>query len=136
MLSNERLRLVLSLLLAVVLWGYVAGAVDPQTTKHFGNVPIVYIGEETLTEAGLAAPEEVTADILLGGHRSDLVALKKGDIVITADLSEAKEGENEIELNVEAPSGVRVERMDPGVLVVTIAPASDVEEAADEEDGQ
>ena len=133
MLSNERLRLAISALLAVVLWAYVVGAIDPNTTKRFQNVPVVIVGEEELSESGLsvAQEDELIADVILAGHRSDLVRMKKQDVVLTVDVTDAEEGTNEISLNVATKNNIRLERATPEVFTLTVVPSEEAEQPAD-----
>ena len=135
MLSNERLRLAISALLAVVLWAYVVGVIDPSTTKHFQNVPVVIIGEEELAESGLSVvqEDELVVDLTLSGHRSDLVRIQKQNVVATVDVTDAEEGTNEISLNVETKNNIRLERATPEVFTLTVVPSEEAEAPANGE---
>ena len=72
MLKNRNVRLIFSLIIAICLWLYVMGNVDPVITNHFGSVPVTLTNESELDELGLKAtldsPKEVS--VTLKGKRS------------------------------------------------------------------
>ena len=46
MLQSKKANLVISLILAVILWLYVIGELDPETTKVYRSVPITLQNEQ------------------------------------------------------------------------------------------
>ena len=57
MLSNKRFTIILSLVIAICIWGYVIGETNPVDTRTFRSVPIQLVNEESLQEKGLAVLE-------------------------------------------------------------------------------
>ena len=42
MLNSKTARLIIALIAAVLIWGYVVGEVNPSKTKTIRNIPITY----------------------------------------------------------------------------------------------
>ena len=55
MLKNDRINMILALLIAIGLWVYVVGVENPEKDIQIKDVPITFINEETLEENGLSA---------------------------------------------------------------------------------
>ena len=107
MLNNRKFRIALSLLIAVFLWAYVVGTVDPNTTKTLRNVPITLNHTAELGERGLAVSSMNTEsiDIEVTGSRTALSDITANDITATVDMASASEGENELSIMVRVPPG-------------------------------
>ena len=81
---------IISLLFAIMLWGYVLTIENPEYTKVVRDVPISMTGESTLTEKGLMlvsrelGTTDVTVQCAIGKH-SELDASR---ITCTVDLSD------------------------------------------------
>lgn len=87
----------LSLVVAIVLWFYVLGSEDPQTTQAI-DVPVQVINKPDDLEVISIKPE--TVELRLRGRQS---AFSNGDanrIVMQADLRGVKLGENQVPLRV------------------------------------
>ena len=50
MLDNKKFNIVLSVLIAIGIWAYVIGETNPTDTKTYRDVPIQFLGEESLDE--------------------------------------------------------------------------------------
>jgi len=122
MLKNNKVNMVLSLIIAVALWAFVTGEVDPSTTHRYTSIPVTITGLETLHYRGLDVrdPGDITADVTLSGKRSTMSKIDSSDIKITADASEASEGKNELDLNISAPKDTKVSKTSPYVISVTV----------------
>ena len=53
MLKSKKLNIVLAILAAVVLWAYVLGEVNPNTSDTIRGVPITFANEDMLEAGGL-----------------------------------------------------------------------------------
>lgn len=85
---HKILYVVLSLLIAIVLWLYVDNEQNNTTTKTFGNIPIEFIGaEDTLPNRNLmmTSGNDATVDLRLRVPRT--LSLDKEDIRVQVDLS-------------------------------------------------
>ena len=58
MLRNKNIVRILSLLIAVVLWAYVMGEINPETTIKFKNINVEILNQESLEDRGLALIED------------------------------------------------------------------------------
>ncbi len=87
----------LSLGIAIILWFYVLGAEDPQTTQAI-TVPVRPIGEPSDLATISVTPQ--TVELRLRGRESALEYLQVGRIRLEANLRDAKVGENEVALRV------------------------------------
>jgi len=116
MLKSKKFQAILSLLIAIGLWIYVMGTVDPTMTTTVKGIPVEKTNEKVLKDLGLSAtldhPE--TVDIVIKGARSDVNEAKKSEITATVDVSNCEVGENEAKIKIEFPdkiSGVTVDSM-------------------------
>ena len=119
---SKYLNMLISLLLAILLWGIVVVQVNPQITETFNNVPVTFIGEDSLAEPDLVVtgPEQTSVEVTVKGTRADVRGMNKEYIRITADLTGLTEGEHTVRLTVSAPTTVRVTEAEPDRLKVTI----------------
>ncbi len=119
---SKYLNMLISLLLAILLWGIVVVQVNPQVTETFNNVPVTFLGEDSLAEPDLVrtGPEQTSVEVTVKGTRADVRGMDKEDIRITADLTGLTEGEHTVRLSVSAPTTVRVTEVEPDRIKVTI----------------
>ncbi len=82
--------MIISLLIAVALWAYVAYQESTETTRWIKNVPITVIGTEELDKSGFSVVEtdRTAVDVKLKGDRSNLAKVGSGDITVLLDVSE------------------------------------------------
>lgn len=122
MLSNKKVNIVISLLIAVVLWAYVIGEINPSMTKTFNNVPINYINENYLTEQNMAISSISDTEINIGlkGERSKINRVKNADIIANVDLSGGAKGENEFKVAVKVPDNITVDSKSFNKVVVNL----------------
>lgn len=116
MLKNRNVRAILSLLIAIGLWIYVMGTVDPTVTTTIRNIPVEKINEKVIKDMGMTATLEhpETVDIVIKGARSNVNEAKKSEIVAEVDVSNCEYGENEAKIKISFPdkiSGVTVDSM-------------------------
>ncbi len=116
MLRNKRFQLIISILIAIALWLYVVGNVNPTITATVRGIEVEKINEDVLEEEGLSAtlksPRMV--DIVIKGGRAEVNEAKRSDIRATVDVSNCDYGENETDIKIVFPeeiSGVTVDGM-------------------------
>ncbi len=87
--SSSTLLKVISVILAVILWAYVAYQENPDMTNWVKNVPITIVGTGELDEAGfrLMGTDRSTIDVKLKGDRLSLAKVKTEDITVKLDVS-------------------------------------------------
>lgn len=122
MFSNKIVNIVFSVLVAIGLWVYVVGEINPETTGKYQDVPIRFINASVLAEDGLAIvdPGNAVVNVTLSGSRADMKGLKASEIDITADLSGLDKGENKIELNVSLPNDMKLQSISSENIRVTV----------------
>lgn len=125
MLKNKKFQAILSLLIAIGLWVYVMGTVDPTVTTTIRDVTVEKINEDVLEEKGLSAELERphTVNIEIKGTRSNVNEAKEGEIRATVDVSNCDYGKNLAEIKVKLPdgvSGVRVESISQDAATFTV----------------
>ena len=110
MLKNKNVVRVLSVLIAIVLWAYVMGEVNPTSSSTLKNIKVNIVNEEVLDEAGLAiaGSTDYRVSVTLEGKRSVVKKVRAGDLDVTADVQGFKRGVHYIEVKVEAPDDVKV----------------------------
>ena len=114
MLKNKNLLLILSLVIAVLLWIYVMGEIDPETKVKISDIEPAYTNTEALADRGLAivqdgSEESITA--VIKGKRSYVNDIKNSGITASADVSKCREGKNNVDIVLNVPSGISVENM-------------------------
>lgn len=122
MLQSKKANLVISLILAVILWLYVIGELDPETTKVYRSVPITLQNEQILENHGLSvkALGKKTVMVKVSGKRKTIYKLKASDIKVNADVSNSTEGENQISLDVKIPHKISLEEQNPGKVNISV----------------
>ena len=109
-MKRKRIDIIISLLLAIALWVYVVGEMDPTMRQTFHGVTIQYANEATMHDIGLgvASYGEQELSVTVTGARSRITALQATDIQAVVDLSEAAKGTNQLTIRVSLPSGLEV----------------------------
>lgn len=88
-MKKKIFSVLLSVVLAFVLWYYVITVISPNSKETFYNIPVVLTGETALEERGLMVTSvgNTTVDLTLSGNRSDLIQLNSSNITIKANLN-------------------------------------------------
>lgn len=122
MLQNKKFTIFLSIVIALLLWVYVIGEVNPTTTKKFENIPVKLLNTENLASKGLVVldNQNLTVDLTVEGKRADVLSSKLENLLVTADLFGHGMGENYISLNVELPNGLTLISSEPVKLKLFI----------------
>jgi hypothetical protein len=112
--QHGRLK-VLAITLAVVAWFVLA--YDPSTIQRTFVVPVEYRNLPKHLMFDHAAPNE--ARITLSGSERNFRFLEPGSLKITVDLTEARDGRQEItvsDANVRLPTNLALYRIEPRVI--------------------
>ncbi len=121
MLKNNRVAFILALLMAIALWAYVLGEVDPVRTVTIRNIPIRFMDQSALSENGLVITnmdhEEVS--VTFTAKRSLVTKISADDFHATADLKDVKLGDNLIMINLTKPSNINLESVSPEYVNIT-----------------
>lgn len=135
MLNNNTVLKIVSLILAICLWGFVMGEVNPTITKTIRNVPIEFTNVETIENQGITLldQDEYYADVEVRGSRSDLNTLEADDILVTADLNNYQEGEQQVAVDVVVPEGISFESVREEEITVTLEELVSVEKTLEVE---
>lgn len=122
MLKSKRFNVILALVAAIVLWGYVLGEINPTSSTVVRNVPVTFLNEEALEAEGLTilSVSSETVNVTISGQRTAITRAEAGDFTITADVEALKMGENTVRLNVTGPRGVEIERTNIEKLTIVV----------------
>lgn len=122
MFENKSHLKIISLLAAIILWMYVMGEVDPETSATIYDIPVNLTGTDTLAEYGMAVAldEEYTITAVVSGKRSDVNLTKRNGLTATVDVSECEEGDNIERITVNLPSGLSLESVSEATMEITV----------------
>lgn len=109
MLRNKKFQLILSLLIAIALWLYVVGDINPTITADVNNVKVEMTGQDTLEELGMEATLDgpKVINIVISGSRSDVNEAKRSEIRAVVDVSNCEYGENEEDIRIVFPDDIK-----------------------------
>lgn len=125
--------IVISLLLAFILWIYVGKEANPIKTSTLSNVQVVYSGLEKLEERGLMISEGADQTVALRIRaRSDVWArLNQGETTVTIDVSGITEpGEQVVTItsrnisyprSITATDSIELQYTSPGAVTFTVS---------------
>lgn len=109
MLNNKKVLMLISLLVAIALWMFVMGSVDPQVSARVTDVTVEMQGTDVLADKELSAtvnkPKVVT--VTIEGKRSQVKKVKDKGVKAYIDVSNCDYGKNETEIHVKLPDGVK-----------------------------
>ncbi|MCT4594607.1 MAG: CdaR family protein [Anaeromicrobium sp.] len=119
--NNTNLKLV-SILFAFVMWLYVMGEVNPQTTIELKGIPVTLLNVESLSKKGLLlmGEEKFFVNVKVEGRRNDLYTVSSSDIVANASLIGVGKGINSIPININMPNNISLSRISPPEIRITI----------------
>ncbi|MER3485137.1 MAG: hypothetical protein C4345_03335 [Chloroflexota bacterium] len=116
--SGDLVRLVASLVLALLLWGWVTAQQDPETTRVFPNVAI-QVGE--LPDSLVVVTAAPTAVVTVTGPRSVINELTPADISAQLDLHGITQaGTYSVRVLVSTPDGVWNRKVTPARLDIVV----------------
>lgn len=109
--KNKGFYMVLSVLVAIGLWTYVVGALNPDSSGPVRNLPVTFVGTDVLESRGLMITGglEQTVTLHVNGKRDALLALSAETVSITIDVSsiiQPGQYSSEYQVSFNLPSGV------------------------------
>ncbi|MBR5517350.1 MAG: hypothetical protein IKU53_05190 [Firmicutes bacterium] len=122
MLKNKNINIILALIIAVSLWAYVLGDVNPKTDVVIKEVPINFENKETLTDDGLVILNynHATVNVTITGARTEVTKVSKDDFNVTADVEGLTIGSNIVRLNVSGPDSVKISDVSAEKISITL----------------
>ncbi len=108
-MKQKLLPILLSLLIAFVLWSYVVIVIGPEYQDTFYDVKVdLESVEKALEEDGkmVLLTEEASVTLVLSGNRVDLNKLNSGNIYVTVDASKLTPGKTDYRIDVRYPDNV------------------------------
>ncbi|MDO4833810.1 MAG: hypothetical protein Q4A40_02100 [Bacillota bacterium] len=125
MLRNRKLLMLISLLVAIGLWMYVMGNVDPTITERISGVKVEMEGQDILEAqeltVSLDGPKVIA--VTVEGKRSQVNKTKKAGIRALVDVSSCEYGKNEKDILVRLPdsvAGVTIEELSEDTATFTV----------------
>ena len=115
--------IILSVLLAVVMWAFVVTSTNPSVNRTFRNVPILVQNNDKLENKGytiIGIDEVNDVNIKLEGSRDKMVNLKESDVQASIDVMNVREGIQSVKVRVDTPSGVNLAGIDPAEININV----------------
>ena len=102
---------VISLIIAIFLWVYVMGEVNPETKEKISDIEVTFVNTDQLADEGLAVVhnQDIKISAVIKGKRSVVNDTKKTGVTATVDVAGASKGSNRGKVNLELPSGVTLD---------------------------
>ena len=74
MLKSKKFNIILAILVAIALWAFVLGDVNPDTTSTIRDVPVTFTNQDALEAEGLTIYQSSvqTVNIHINGRRNDV----------------------------------------------------------------
>lgn len=122
MLRNNTVMKILSLIIAISLWGYVVWDTNPTIKQTFNDVPVQVRNLSSLEERGLVLlnEEDYTVNVKVQGKKKDIANLTVNDISVTADIGGFGEGDTTVTVNVHTLDNASVIEVTPNKITFSI----------------
>lgn len=111
--ENKTVMRIISLVIAVLMWIYVMGEVNPETKQRISNIEINFVNTEELADRGLSVvyDDDIELTATVEGRRSDVNEAKNSGLVANVDVSSCSEGTNREEVVLNLPDGISLVRI-------------------------
>lgn len=124
--NNNTTLKVLSLIMAIILWGFVTNDVNPIDTNTLYNIKLEIPNREELVKAGLKIiePKGEKITVVIEGRKLDLSSFNKENIIATVDISGQSEGQTKypIKVSLKENSDIKIKSFSPQEVLVTFDP--------------
>lgn len=109
--NNRRvktLNIILSIAMAIILWAYVIGEVNPETERTLDGVSLNVVGEMSLKANDMVVLTDFdkTITAVIEGKRNSIYNISAGQLTARVDLTGCVVGENTVDVLVVAPKSV------------------------------
>ena len=120
--KQNLVTMTISLIIALVLWAYVIGEVNPVIEMTIENVPVEFLNLDVLEKNGLTVSGDgrYTVDVVVEGKRSDIKKINRSDVIATVDLAGYENGKNYAEVTVSLPSSAELVEIRPEKILITV----------------
>ncbi len=107
---NTTINKILSVVIAILLWVFVIGEINPAKEQTFTGIPVQLRNLEVLASSNLAiaGTTDYVVDVKVRGQRSVIDNLLPEDIVAEADLFGYGQGQNYINVRVAIPENTEL----------------------------
>lgn len=124
LLNNKKAIVILSIIIAVLLWTYVVTDQNPRIFDTIEDVPVNLIGQEALEEKGLvfADPQDYFVNIRVYGRRSDVIAINRENIYVEVDVSQLNsQGSHYLPINISGfPEEIEISGKSPEAIEINL----------------
>ncbi len=122
MLNNKTLLKIFSLVIAILLWIYVMGEVNPETKTKIYGIEVSFTNTDLLASDGLAVAQDdqVTVNASIEGKRSDVNRVKKKGLTATVDVGSCKAGRNTETIALDLPEGITLDSLSKETVDVKV----------------
>ena len=133
MLENKNVLKIISLIIAILLWVYVMGEVNPDTKEKISDIEVTFVNTETLADEGLAVVHEqdLRVSAIVKGKRSVINEMKKTGLTATVDVADASEGKNRGKVELELPSGVTLDSISDDTISYRVEKSIEVKKTVE-----
>ena len=121
--KSDNKLIILSIIVAVVMWTFVTTSTNPTANRTFRNVPLIIQNQDKLEDNGytiVSKDEASTVSVKLTGSRNNLIGLDQTDIQASINVAHVKEGINSLDVNIDTPTGIYVDHVDPKSVKLNI----------------
>ena len=121
--NSDKQLLILSIIVAIFMWTYVTTSTNPSTNRTFRNIPIIIQNQDKLEEKGytIVSKDDINSvNVKITGSRDNIVSLKADDIQASINVADAKDGIKSVDVNIDTPSGIYVDSIDPAKINLNI----------------
>lgn len=124
--NNNLTAKLLALIIAVILWSYVMGEVNPVVTREFSDIEIEFENKDILDDEGLVllTPASETISVSVAGKKSDIDnKFSANNISAKVDLSKCEPGKNTVPVNIKLinnMSSIRLVDYNPSEIVIDV----------------
>lgn len=123
-LNNKKAVVILSIIIAVLLWMYVVTDQNPRLFDTIEDVPVDLIGEEVLEEKGLVMvdSQEYRVDIRVYGRRNDIIAINRENIHVEVDVSQLNsQGSHYLPISISGvPEEIEISGKSPEAIEINL----------------
>ncbi|MDR0850960.1 MAG: hypothetical protein LBN36_00540 [Clostridiales Family XIII bacterium] len=122
MFRSRRFNLIVSIIAAVVIWGFVVTYINPTIKTTIGGVVVEMVNLDALAEAGLAVStaQTHTVDVVVQGSRAQIGEIEASDLKATIDMKGFAMGLNTVRVSVAVPNGLGVVEIRPERIEVNV----------------
>lgn len=133
MLENKNVLKIISLIIAIFLWVYVMGEVNPETKEKISDIEVTFVNTDQLADQGLAVvhDQDIKISAIIKGKRSVVNEAKKTGITATVDVAGADKGTNRGKIDLELPSGVTLDSISDDTISYKVENSVEVKKSVE-----